>query len=80
MVEIKTDKRFGTPVFKTIGGASKCPAEPGTIWMEESGMIIEIASSPGVNNMAVLPNSLLYLTSRLRTNRLTVKRKFTVCS
>jgi len=56
VVEIKTDKRFGTPVFKTIGGASKCPAEPGTIW-RESGMIIEIASSPGVNNMAVLPNS-----------------------
>ena len=28
VVEIKFDTRFGTPIFRTVGGATKCPGEP----------------------------------------------------
>ena len=54
VVQVSTDVRFGTPIFKTIGGASKCPGEPNTMW-RESGMIIETAWSAGVNNKFIPP-------------------------
>ena len=54
VLQISTDKRFGTPTFKTIGGASKCPGEPNTMW-RESGMILQTEWSPGVNNEFVPP-------------------------
>ena len=25
VIQVSSDKRFGTPLFKTIGGASRCP-------------------------------------------------------
>ena len=31
IIHVSSDKRFGTPLFKTIGGASKCPGEPNTM-------------------------------------------------
>ena len=54
VVAVSTDKRFGTPIFRTIGGASKCPGEPNTLW-RESGLIVETAWAPGVNNKFIPP-------------------------
>ena len=54
VVAVSTDKRFGTPIFKTIGGASKCPGEPNTLW-RESGLLVETAWAPGVNNKFIPP-------------------------
>jgi len=54
VVAVSTDKRFGTPIFKTIGGASKCPGEPNTLW-RESGMMLETAWAAGVNNKFIHP-------------------------
>ena len=54
VIQVSTDKRYGTPTFKTIGGASRCPGEPGTMW-RESGMILQTEWSPGVNNEFLLP-------------------------
>ena len=54
VIQVSTDKRYGTPTFKTIGGASRCPGEPGTMWCE-SGMILQTEWSPGVNNEFLLP-------------------------
>ena len=54
VIRVSTDKRFGTPTFKTIGGASKCPGEPDTMW-RESGMILQTEWSPGVNNEFIPP-------------------------
>ena len=56
VVKVATDKRFGTPMFKTIGGASKCPAEPNTMW-RESGLILTTQASAGMNNKFVSPQS-----------------------
>ena len=56
VIKVATDKRFGTPIFKTIGGASKCPAEPNTMW-RESGIILTTLASPGMNNKFVSPQS-----------------------
>ena len=55
VVHVSSDKRFGTPVFKTIGGASKCPGEPNTMW-REGGLIIETEWSAGANNDFIPPN------------------------
>ena len=54
VVAVSSDKRFGTPIFKTIGGASKCPGEPNTVW-RESGLIVETAWAAGVNNKFIPP-------------------------
>jgi len=54
VVAVSQDKRFGTPIFKTIGGASKCPGEPNTMW-REAGLIVETASGAGVNNKFIPP-------------------------
>jgi len=56
VIKVATDKRFGTPMFKTIGGASRCPAEPNTMW-RESGIILTTQASAGVNNKFVSPQS-----------------------
>ncbi|CAL6391783.1 unnamed protein product [Bathycoccus prasinos] len=55
VVHVSSDKRFGTPVFKTIGGASKCPGEPNTMW-REGGLIIETEWSAGANNDFIPPH------------------------
>ena len=56
IIHVSSDKRFGTPLFKTIGGASKCPGEPNTMW-RENGMILETAWAAGVNNEYIPPHS-----------------------
>merc|ERR1711959_128199 len=56
VIQIATDSRFGTPIFKTIGGASKCPGEPNTMW-RENGMSLETAWAAGVNNEYIPPHS-----------------------
>ena len=55
VVHVNFDKRFGTPIFQTVGGASKCPGEANTIW-RESGLDIAVKHSPGSNNFLVLPS------------------------
>jgi len=55
VVHVNFDKRFGTPIFQTVGGASKCPGEANTIW-RESGLDIAVKHSPGSNNFQVLPS------------------------
>ena len=54
VLQVSTDRRYATPTFKTIGGASKCPGEPDTMW-RESGMIIQSDWSAGVNNGFIPP-------------------------
>ena len=55
VIQVSNDKRFGTPVFKTIGGASKCPGEPNTMW-REGGLIIETEWSAGADNNFIPPD------------------------
>ena len=55
VIHVSNDKRFGTPVFKTIGGASKCPGEPNTMW-REGGLIIETEWSAGADNNFIPPD------------------------
>ena len=60
VLKVAFDKRFGTPIFQTVGGASKCPGEPNTMW-RETGLEISTKHSPGSNNFMVLPgNPALY--------------------
>ena len=56
VIQVKFDKRFGTPIFQTIGGASKCPGEPNTIWREH-GLTLRISAADGMNNEAIAPDS-----------------------
>merc|ERR1712159_150977 len=56
VIQVSTDKRFGTPLFKTIGGASMCPGEPDTMW-RENGIKIHTESAPGMNNEFIPPDS-----------------------
>ncbi|CAL6383485.1 unnamed protein product [Bathycoccus prasinos] len=56
VIQVSTDKRFGTPLFRTIGGASKCPGEPDTLW-RESGIQIRTEWAPGMNNEFIPPDS-----------------------
>ena len=42
MVRITEDPVFGTPVFTTIGGQSKCPGETGTSRRQSSVNIVDI--------------------------------------
>jgi len=56
VILVKFDKRFGTPIFQTIGGASKCPGEPNTMWREQ-GLELNIAAAVGMNNEAIAPDS-----------------------
>ena len=46
IIRIAEDKRFGVPIFETLGGRSRCPAEPGTIW-RDAGMSGVMTSMPG---------------------------------
>jgi len=54
VIQVSNDKRFGTPLFRTIGGSSKCPGEPNTMW-RESGLGIEAKHAAGSDNYFVLP-------------------------
>ena len=39
VMRVRSDKRFGTPMFITEGGRSKCPAEKNTI-KREAGITV----------------------------------------
>ncbi|MCB0520558.1 MAG: T9SS type A sorting domain-containing protein [Lewinellaceae bacterium] len=54
-VDIKKDKRFGTPVFKTVAGQSQCPHEPKTQPREGVDMSANQTSAVNVpmNDVAV---------------------------
>jgi len=57
VIQVSSDKRFGTPLFKTIGGASRCPGEPNTIWRESDVKIEKIPWSASANNHFIPPDS-----------------------
>ena len=48
-VRITEDPVYGTPVFTTMGGASKCPGETGTSRRESNVRILEIRERCGAN-------------------------------
>ena len=56
VVMVSTDKRFGTPLFRTVGGASKCPGEPNTMW-RETGVTFQTPRSAGIDNSFIPPDS-----------------------
>ena len=57
VVEIKFDTRFGTPIFRTVGGATKCPGEPNTMW-RENGILLSVTRAKGFDNMEhILPGT-----------------------
>ena len=31
VIQVSYDNRFGTPIFQTVGGSTKCPGEPNTM-------------------------------------------------
>ena len=49
-VRITEDPVYGTPVFTTMGGASKCPGETGTSRRESNVKILEIRERCGADN------------------------------
>ena len=49
-VKITEDSVYGTPVFTTMGGASKCPGETGTSRRESNVKILEIRERCGLDN------------------------------
>jgi hypothetical protein len=62
VIQVASDKRFGTPIFTTMGGRSECPGEDFTVW-RESGYFLRLqttfntALSPG--ERAILHFSLI---------------------
>ena len=44
VVQVASDKRFGTALFTTQGGRSSCPGEPFTIW-RESGFTLSLSTT-----------------------------------
>jgi len=54
-IDIKEDKRFGTPVFKTVAGASSCPWELNTQPREEVSIVVDrnVAVNVPANEPAV---------------------------
>ena len=49
-IKITEDNVYGTPVFTTMGGASKCPGETGTSRRESNVRILEIRERCGSDN------------------------------
>ena len=49
-VRITEDPVYGTPVFTTMGGASKCPGETGTSRRESNVRILEVRERCGADN------------------------------
>ena len=50
VVRVGADKRFGTPIFTTMGGRSSCPGEPLTVW-REIGYELNLAQTPQNKNL-----------------------------
>ena len=53
VIQVSTDKRYGTPTFKTIEVPQDVRANQAQCG--ESGMILQTEWSPGVNNEFLLP-------------------------
>ena len=51
-VRIAEDPVYGTPVFTTMGGQSKCPGETGTSRRESRVKIMNIVSHCGVDQVS----------------------------
>ena len=51
-VRITEDPVYGTPVFTTMGGTSKCPGETGTSRRESNVRIVEIRERCGADNVS----------------------------
>lgn len=54
VIQASVDKRFGTPMFKTMGGRSICPAEDGTMF-RESGVTLRIPLETKLNVRGLNP-------------------------
>ena len=52
VVSVSSDRRYGSPMFRTIGGRSKCPGELNTVF-RESGIKLEVT---GVKTLRLNPN------------------------
>ena len=52
-VRFTEDPMFGTPIFTTMGGASKCPGETGTSRRESNVRILEIRHRCGVDKASI---------------------------
>ena len=52
VLSVGADLRFGTPVFATMGGRSKCPGELGTVFRESDvSLIIPLATKRAMNGL-----------------------------
>ena len=48
-VGLYSDPVFGTPLFKTVAGESRCPHEPGTVARESVDMDVDLPIQRGIN-------------------------------
>jgi len=52
VLSVGADLRFGTPVFATMGGRSKCPGELGTVFRESDvSLMIPLATKRAMNGL-----------------------------
>ena len=59
VIRITEDPIHGTPVFKTMGGQSKCPGETATSRRESDVKIMEIKHKCGPNSNSICDDSTL---------------------
>ena len=59
VVQITEDTVYGTPVFKTLGGQSKCPGETATSRRESQLQITAISPRCGPNSNSVCDETTL---------------------
>ena len=66
VVRVGADKRFGTPIFTTMGGRSSCPGEPLTVW-RESGYELKLTETPQNLNLNPTEPAIVQLTIQTGT-------------
>ena len=66
VVRVGADKRFGTPIFTTMGGRSSCPGEPLTVW-RESGYELKLTETPLNLNLNPTEPAIVQLTIQTGT-------------
>ena len=59
VVRITSDPVYGTPVFSTLGGESKCPGETGTSRRESNLQIMEISQRCGPDSNSICDETTL---------------------
>ena len=57
VLKVGADKRFGTPIFETLGGRSKCPGELGTVF-REGGVSLRLPLDTGVRTTGLNPSQI----------------------